>query len=92
MVQKHIELLGHKVKDKVTGFKGVITTMSFDLYGCIQAAVTPESGERGDQKEGRWFDITRLKVTSKKRVMEVPNFRRGYISTGSKGAAEKPPM
>lgn len=32
---KHIDLLGLKAEDKVTGFKGVITTLSFDLYGCV---------------------------------------------------------
>lgn len=32
-VEKHLELLGMKVKDKVSGFEGVVSTLSFDLYG-----------------------------------------------------------
>jgi len=40
-VERHVSQLGLKVKDRVTGFEGVVSTMSFDLYGCIQAAVTP---------------------------------------------------
>ena len=42
----HLELLGQKVEDKVTGFRGVVTTISFDLYGCIQAVYfLPFAGE-----------------------------------------------
>ena len=37
-----LKLLGLKVKDKVTGFTGIITSVSFDLYGCIQVIITPE--------------------------------------------------
>ena len=41
LIKKHLDLLGHKVKDKVSGFQGVVISMSFDLYGCIQADVRP---------------------------------------------------
>ena len=40
-LKKHVELLGHRAVDKITGFKGVIDSISFDLYGCIQACVRP---------------------------------------------------
>jgi len=40
-IQKHLDLLGHKVTDRVSGFTGVVTSIGFDLYGCIQAVVTP---------------------------------------------------
>ena len=89
-LQEHIKLLGMKVKDKVTGFNGVVTSMSFDLYGCVQAIVTPEAGEAGKQEDSRWFDVQRLTVTGKKPVMELPNYEYGYVAEGRKGAAEKP--
>jgi len=89
-VQEHMELLGVKVMDKVTGYKGVVTSISFDLFGCIQAVVTPEAGEAGKQEESRWFDVARLKVTGKKPVMGLPNYEYGYVAAVSKGAAEKP--
>jgi len=41
LIKKHLDLLGHKVKDKVSDFQGVVISMSFDLYGCIQADVRP---------------------------------------------------
>ena len=89
-VQKHMELIGMKVKDKVTGFKGVVSSIAFDLYGCIQAIVTPFVTKDGKQGDSLWFDVQRLIVTSNKPVMDLPNFDYGYIAEGHKGPAEKP--
>lgn len=88
---KHIDLLGYKAKDKVTGYKGVITTISFDLFGCVQAVITPEVKDGSDEvSSGHWFDVTRLKIIGSKKVMDSPNFEKGYIAEGKKGAAPKP--
>ena len=66
-VKKHLDLLGHEVKDKVSDYKGVVISMSFDLYGCIQADVRPkELNREGKMIPGQWIDVSRLKVTSKK--------------------------
>ena len=89
-IKKHIDLLGFKVKDKVTGFKGVVVALSFDLYGCIQATVNPGQGNDGNLLESHWFDVNRLKVTSEKPVMDVPDFDHGTVAEGKKGAAQKP--
>ena len=88
--EKHLEMLGLKVQDHVTGFNGVVTSMSFDLYGCVQAVVTPPVDKSGETKNGQWFDVTRLKVLKNKPVMDRPNFSRGYIAQGKKGCADKP--
>lgn len=90
-LEKHVNLLGYEAEDKVTGFKGVVTTVGFDLYGCVQAALTPKVTADGKQPDGRWFDMTRLNVGNYK-VMEAPDFSKGYIAEGKKGAAEKPLM
>lgn len=87
----HIDLLGAKVKDKVTGFEGVVTSVSFDLYGCIQAVVTPPAGD-GKNPDGRWFDIGRLITLEFSRAMPVPNFGYINIANAEKGPAEKPEM
>lgn len=89
-MQKHIGLLGLKAKDAVTGFEGVITTISFDLYGCVQAVVSPHIDDKGEIPDGKWFDVTRLVIKGRKRVMAVPEFSKGYIAAGNKGCAEKP--
>lgn len=92
-IEKHLDLLGHKVEDRVTGLKGVVTTVTFDLYGCIQALV--HSGidkATGKPREQHWFDVARLRVTSTTRVMPRPDFLHtpATIAAGGKGPAEKP--
>lgn len=67
-------LLGLKVRDKVTRFSGVATSITFDLYGCIQAYVNPPQGKDGKIPDGAWFDTTRLEILSKSPVMKQPSF------------------
>lgn len=88
--QKHIDLLGLKCRDRVTGLKGVITCISFDLYGCVQAVVHPGIDEKGMPLGTQWYDVTRLEILDETPVMDVPDFSEGYIAEGKKGAAEKP--
>jgi len=88
--ESHFDLLGRKVKDKVTGFNGVVVSLSFDLYGCIQAVVAPSANDDGEIKNGHWFDVTRLTIEDNTPVMELPNFSSGYVAEGKKGCASKP--
>lgn len=86
MLKEHVRLLGLKAEDKVTGNKGIVTSVSFDLYGCIQAIVTNKDG-------CKWYDINRLKVKKNKRVMNLPDFvTNNAVARGEKGPAEKPHM
>lgn len=90
MLNEHLNLLGLKVKDQVTGCEGVVTSISFDLYGCIQAVIQPPTKE-GKKNEPEWFDVTRLKITNKKPVMNAPDFTGiDPVAKGEKGPAEKP--
>jgi hypothetical protein len=74
-MKEHFKLLGHKVRDVVTGFTGMVTTISFDLYGCVQAVVTPEIEKKtGKRGESEWFDTKRLAILSKSPVMPIPSF------------------
>jgi len=86
-VMKHMQLLGKQVKDKVTGFKGTVSSLCFDLYGCIQAAVTPKVSKENKPDDGRWYDVQRLVVQGKP-VMPVPDFNKNYPI--DKGPAPKP--
>jgi hypothetical protein len=67
-------LLGYPVVDKVTGFTGIVTSVSFDLYGCVQVIVSPPIDKDGKRPEAHWFDEKRLRVTSEERVMPMPCF------------------
>lgn len=91
LIKKHLDLLGYKVKDKVSDFEGVVISMSFDLYGCIQADVRPTGLDKdGKIVQGHWLDVNRLKILSKSPLMEVPNFEWGKIAEGKKGPANLP--
>ncbi len=89
-VKEHISLLGLKVEDRVTGFKGVVASISFDLYGCVQAIVNPGADKDGKLMEQCWFDVSRLTITSAEPVMDRPNFEYGTQAEGKQGASEKP--
>lgn len=68
-----LDSLGNKAIDRVTGFKGIVTSISFDLYGCIQALVHPGIDDDGKLKDQSWFDINRLIIDGNP-VMKIPDF------------------
>jgi hypothetical protein len=88
--EKHIGVLGFQVRDKVTGFEGVVESVAFDLYGCIQAIVVPPTNPDFDKCKSRWFDLSRLEIKSGGSVMQAPDFSNGKIAEGNKGPAIKP--
>lgn len=83
-IDEAIQLLGKKATDYVTDYKGVITSISVDLYGCIQALVVPGLDKEGKIPGGAWLDLNRLKISNDKRVMDCP-----HLET-PKGPADKP--
>ena len=89
-IKKHLGLLGKRVEDKVTGKRGVVASVSFDLYGCVQAIVNPGLAKDGKLEDSIWFDVARLKVRSETPVMDVPDYEFGAQAEGKQGAAEKP--
>lgn len=72
-LEAHLDVLGRAGRDRVTGFEGVITSISFDLYGCIQVAVCPPVDKEGKLLDGKWMDIHRVAI-GEERSMPVPNF------------------
>lgn len=89
--EKHIDLLGYRAKDKITGYEGVIDSVSFELYGCVHASVKPPLNKDGKVENGLWFDVTRLEVDKSSRVMPIPDFYEGYVANGEKGCDDKSP-
>jgi hypothetical protein len=65
-----------KVKDKVTGFIGVVTGHADYLTGCDQYLVQPASKD-GEWKEGRWFDQNRLEIVSEERPVLIDSNDNG---------------
>lgn len=89
-IQKHFQMLGLKVRDRVTGLTGVVVSIGFDLYGCIQCVVHPGTDKDDKMRDSLWFDIARLEALSSEPVMTRPNYEFGPIAEGRKGSAEKP--
>jgi len=58
----HLELLGKKAKDKITGYQGILTGKCYYLFGCAQYAINPGVGEDGKLMDIAWFDEGRIEV------------------------------
>ena len=87
---ENLELLGKKVRDKVTRCEGIVTSVGFDLYGCVQGLVNP--GMAGDRKmlELLWFDVARLEVIDPCPVMTPPKYVESKKKIVDKGPESKP--
>lgn len=89
---QHINVLGKRAKDPVSGLEGVIKSVSFDLNGCIQAAVQPPAKD-GEYKSSYWFDIAGLEIGDS--VVAIPDFdyttmKPEAVANGEKGSVSKP--
>lgn len=75
-VEEYLKYLGLKAKDRVTGFEGVVDSVCFDLYGCVQISLRMphQAGKENEMAPCHWFDAKRLEVLSDTPVMEVPSF------------------
>lgn len=61
--------LGITVRDKITGFKGIVTGITSYISGCTQALVIPPIDDKGNRVAGEWFDVQRLERIGKKKVV-----------------------
>jgi hypothetical protein len=89
-VRQHLSILGLTVRDRVSALDGVVTSVTFDLYGCVQTLVHTGVDKDGKLREQVWFDIARLEVRSIVPVMTQPDFVDGPVAEGLKGPSEKP--
>jgi hypothetical protein len=89
ILEKHLNNLGKRGSDKVTGCTGIIDSVCYDLYGCIQYCLRPAMRPDGEIPSGHWFDVTRL-VINDAQIIPPPAFHLGYIAEGNKGPADKP--
>lgn len=54
--------MGEPVKDKLTGFKGVISGFTTYITGCDQYLVQPAMKEDGTLADAKWTDVARLQA------------------------------
>lgn len=74
-MDKLLEILGKKVKDKITDFEGIAEGVVFDLYGCLQVQVRPKIPNNELEKaKATWFDWHRLIIVDQNPIMTRPTF------------------
>lgn len=70
LVEDSLSWLGLRVGDKLTTFTGIISSISFDVSGCIQGYVRPEECKDGKMAEGYWLDLNRLEILSPNQIIK----------------------
>lgn len=62
--------LGSEVKDKITGFKGVVRARTQYLTGCnVYGCQNPKLDDKGNPQEWKWFDEDQLKLVKDRKVV-----------------------
>ena len=89
-MQQYMRFLGENVRDKLTGIKGTATSISFDLYGCVQVIIKQRADKDGKVPESFWHDVKRLEILPGEHIIPVPNF--GLIPTGTEPGSESKPV
>lgn len=59
------EMLGKKVRCKVTGFEGITTAKVTYINGCVQYCVKPKVKKDGSFPDGIYIDIEQLEIIGK---------------------------
>lgn len=71
-------LLGKKVKDKITGLEGIAVTECTFLNGCVQYAIQAKIGKDGKIPDEKWIDEQQLEVVEprvKKAIKKIKEYR-----------------
>ncbi len=72
--------LGHKVKDKVTGYTGIAISKCIYLNGCVQYCVQSKHEKGVKLEDGAWIDEGQLEIVDKG-VFEKPKPIKKEIKT-----------
>lgn len=63
--------LGDKGKCKITGFTGIVTSMSTWLNGCIRVGLQPQEMKDGKPQDTQHYDIGQVEVVERAVVKPV---------------------
>jgi hypothetical protein len=55
-------MLGARARDRITGWSGIVTSVSRHLTGCDTVGITSENPAVDREKSFRWFDVTCVEV------------------------------
>lgn len=60
--------LGDRVKCKITGFQGIVTSYAKCLTGCDRITVQPPVDKDGKHPDPLWFDANAVEIIEKNKV------------------------
>ena len=87
-LSSYFDILGRRIRDKVSNQEGVCDVITFDLFGCIQVGIAPPVDKDGKFSEGRMLDVHRVQVIeADTRVMpraSFPNYLTAFNLLGKK--------
>ena len=75
--------LGSKVKSKINGFTGIMTSRAVHLNGCTRCWIEPPLDKDGKLQSGSWFDEVELVLVEETKT-ELTNQDRGGFPSRSK--------
>lgn len=82
--QKKTVEMGDEVKDLITGFTGIVTSISTYLHGMNQVGVQPPIDKEGKVPDCINFDIVSLKILCKTRVQPSKEVMNIAVSLGDR--------
>ena len=72
--------LGDKVRCKIDGFEGVVTSVVSYLSGCVQCGVRPEVDKDGKRVDVSYIDIEELEAIKAEKNKASIKPSGGYMS------------
>lgn len=70
------EILGHRVRDIISGFEGRATGHVVYISGCNQVLVSPPYDKKGQTwPKANWIDEQRLVIVAKSQQIQLDNSR-----------------
>lgn len=71
------DMLGRKVRDRITGFTGIVTGRVEYLTGCNQVLVSPATKDDGSLVVPEWLDEQRVETMEGERIVLDNGFNPG---------------
>lgn len=65
---------GDEARDMVTGFTGIVTSVTVFLNGCRRVCICPPAKEDNTFQDERWFDDGQVEVLTVGKVRSNPAF------------------
>ena len=70
------KIIGKVVRDKVTGYQGIVTGRTTWLNGCARVIVQSQKLHEGKPVDSQWFDQPQVEI------VDVKGLKRQSVKTG----------